>query len=207
MDTQTSSAEQLLSGRPNGKRGAIVSAACSVFLSQGFGAASMDAVAAAAGVSKMTVYRYFRSKEELFAGVVAEMCDRIMDADVAARMADLPPREALRLFGTRMLETVFAPQTIGLHRLVIAESGRFPELGRLFYESGPGANIKMLTEYLRQHAKDPALDFADPAQAAEEFMALLRGYEHMRALLGVSAGPSRRKIAIRVERAMRQLLI
>ncbi len=60
------------------KRFAILRGAKAVFLKEGFGGASMDQVAAAAGVSKMTVYRHFGSKEELFAGVITESCQRIV---------------------------------------------------------------------------------------------------------------------------------
>jgi TetR/AcrR family transcriptional regulator, mexJK operon transcriptional repressor len=162
----------------------------------------MNDVAAATGVSKMTLYRHFRSKEELLVGVVNEICERIVDADIAAMMERLPLRDALATFGQRMLETIFAPDTLGLHRIVIAESYRFPALGQLFYESGPGSAIRTLTAYLERHRHDSALRIADPRQAAEEFMALLRGYEHMRALLGIEGVPPRRKLKKRVARAV-----
>ena len=71
--------------KSDSKRRAIIDGACRVFLAEGFGGANMDAVAAAARVSKMTVYRYFPSKELLFAGVVRDMCDRIVDPVVALR--------------------------------------------------------------------------------------------------------------------------
>jgi TetR/AcrR family transcriptional repressor of mexJK operon len=192
--------------RSDDKRRAILDGACRVFLEHGFGGANMDAVAAAAGVSKMTVYRYFPSKEHLFAGVVRDMCDRIVDPELVGRMARLPLREALCTFGRRMLEIVFAPETLGLHRIVVAESQRFPALGRLFYDSGPGGSIAALAAFLRRHRKEPALRIDDPRVAAEEFLELLRGYDHMRALLRVGNGPSPRQIEQRVERAVRHVL-
>ncbi len=206
MADKVATAERPAGRRSDGKRSAILAGACRVFLAQGFGGASMDEVAAAAGVSKMTVYRYFRSKEELLAGVVGDICNRIVDDRLAETMAALPLQEALRAFGRRMLEIVFAPETLGLHRIVIAESQRFPELGRLFYDSGPGASIATLAAYLRRHRDHPALKIEDPQHAAEEFMELLRGYEHMRALLRVETAPSPRKFNERIERAMRHLL-
>jgi TetR/AcrR family transcriptional repressor of mexJK operon len=194
------------SDRADRKRRTILDGARRAFTTQGFEATSMDTVAAAAGVSKATAYRYFGSKEELFSGVVADMCSRIIDADLAAMMARLPPVEALRSFGHRMVRIIFAPETLALHRIVIAESRRFPALGRLFYDSGPGGCIALLASYLRRRKREVALKIADPHQAAEEFMMLLRGHEHMRALLGVETAPPPRKLEDRVERAIRHLL-
>jgi TetR/AcrR family transcriptional repressor of mexJK operon len=70
-------------GLSDKKRQAILRGGKAVFLKSGFGGASMDQVAAAAGVSKMTVYRHFGSKEELFAGVITELCQRIVAEDLA----------------------------------------------------------------------------------------------------------------------------
>ena len=84
------------------KRASIVGGAKDVFLRHGFEGASMDEIAAAAGVSKMTVYRYFRSKEQLFAGVIRDLCERIIDEDLErSRVAcdvELIPRR--RIEGT-----------------------------------------------------------------------------------------------------------
>jgi len=190
----------------DGKRRAILDGACQVFLLRGFGGANMDDVAAAARVSKMTVYRYFSSKEQLFAGVVRDMCDRVVDPALVGTMERLPLRAALRTFGRRMLEIVFAPETLGLHRIVVAESQRFPELGKLFYASGPGGSIAALAEYLARHRNDAELKIKNPRLAAEEFLELLRGYDHMRALLRVGGGPSPRKLKERVERAVGHVL-
>jgi TetR/AcrR family transcriptional repressor of mexJK operon len=192
--------------KSDGKRRAIVDGACRVFLAEGFGGANMDAVAAAARVSKMTVYRYFPSKEQLFAGVVRDMCDRIIDPALVDAMRRLPLRVALRLFGRHMHAIIFSPETLGLHRIVVAESRRFPELGRLFYDSGPGGSIRALAEHFARHRRDPALKVKNPRLAAEEFLELLRGYDHMRALLHVGAPPSPRRVNERIARAIEHVL-
>ena len=75
------------------KRAQIIRAGKMVFLAQGFGAASVDDIAASAGVSKMTVYRHFRNKELLFAGVIDALCPRNIDDDLESLLA-LPPRTA-----------------------------------------------------------------------------------------------------------------
>jgi AcrR family transcriptional regulator len=174
--------------RAGAMRAAILAGARRLFLADGFERTSMDAVAAAVGVSKMTVYRHFRSKEALFAGIVEAMCDAVADPELARTMARLPLRQALEAFGRRSLETIFDPETLGLHRVVIAECRRFPELGKMFYDRGPDINVATLAAYLARNA-DGGLDPGAAAQLAAEFMALLRGYEHMRALLGLDDPP------------------
>ena len=187
------------------KRASIVGGAKDVFLRHGFEGASMDGIAAAAGVSKMTVYRYFRSKEELFAGVIRDLCERIIDEDLE-RMLARRPEEALRAFARKMVTILFAHDTIELHRIVIAESRRFPALGRLFYKSGPEACIAMLAAYLERHNSRNTLNLRNPRRTAEEFLELLRGYAHLRVLLGVQKTLSAHELEENIEGAVQHIL-
>lgn len=187
------------------KRASIVGGAKDVFLRHGFEGASMDEIAAAAGVSKMTVYRYFRSKEQLFAGVIRDLCERIIDEDLE-RMLERGPEEALRGFARKMVAILFARDTIELHRIVIAESRRFPALGRLFYKSGPEACIAMLAAYLERHNSRRSLNLRNPRRRAEEFLELLRGYAHLRMLLGVQKTLSAREAEASIDGAVQHIL-
>lgn len=187
------------------KRASIVGGAKDVFLRHGFEGASMDEIAAAAGVSKMTVYRYFRSKEQLFAGVIRDLCERIIDEDLE-RMLERRPEEALRGFARKMVAILFARDTIELHRIVIAESRRFPALGRLFYKSGPEACIAMLAAYLERHNSRRSLNLRNPRRTAEEFLELLRGYAHLRMLLGVQKTLSALELEENIEGAVQHIL-
>jgi TetR/AcrR family transcriptional repressor of mexJK operon len=187
------------------KRASIVGGAKDVFLRHGFEGASMDGIAAAAGVSKMTVYRYFRSKEELFAGVIRDLCERIIDEDLE-RMLERRPEEALRGFARKMVTILFARDTVELHRIVIAESRRFPALGRLFYKSGPEACIAMLAAYLERHSSSKILNLRNPRRTAEEFLELLRGYAHLRVLLGVQKTLSTHELEENIEGAVQHIL-
>ena len=187
------------------KRASIVGGAKDVFLRHGFEGASMDGIAAAAGVSKMTVYRYFRSKEALFAGVIRDLCERIIDEDLE-RMLERRPEEALRGFARKMVTILFARDTVELHRIVIAESRRFPALGRLFYKSGPEACIAMLAAYLDRHSGRKTLDLLNPRRTAEEFLELLRGYAHLRVLLGVQKTLSAHELEENIEGAVQHIL-
>jgi len=187
------------------KRAQIINAGKTVFLAQGFGAASVDDIAARAGVSKMTIYRHFRSKELLFAGVIDAMCPRNIDGDLE-RLLMLPPKVALPKLARRLVDIFFARETIELHRIVIAECRRFPKLGRSFYRSGPGACADVLGRYFRRHRRAGLAKHMTPRRLAEEFLDLIRGYPHLRALLGVKKVPSRAEMRSRIESAVRHVL-
>jgi TetR/AcrR family transcriptional repressor of mexJK operon len=194
-------------GRPlsDKKREAILRGAKAVFLKEGFGGASMDQIAAMAGVSKMTVYRHFGSKEDLFAGVITELCQFIVAEDMNEIFSH-EPIDALRSFARKMTDIVFAPETAELHRIVIAESRRFPKLGRLFYKTGPQACIDALEDYFVRNKNDRRFRIENPRRAAEEFLELLRGYSHLKMLLGIEKAPSARDIDARIDSAVRHVL-
>ena len=191
--------------RADTMRRLILRAGVSVFLKSGFGGATMDAVAARAGVSKMTVYRHFEDKEALFAGAVTAICEQFIHENIEA-VLDLEPAHALRGFARKTLSILFAPQTIELHRIVIAESKRFPRLGRFFYDNGPEASIAGLERYFIRHKDNPALKVTDPRRAAEEFLELLRGYSHLRLLLGMQKRLGEREAAARIDAALKHVL-
>lgn len=205
MNRKASRPETAGAGRSGAKRKAILRGAKDVFLKAGFGGTSMDEVASRAGVSKMTVYRHFGSKEDLFAGVITDLCNEIVAQDLQS-LSGQEPYEALRQYAERMVKIVFRPETVELHRIVIAESKRFPSLGRFFYASGPQVCIDALVGYFERHRDDPRFRIADPLRAAEEFLELLRGYAHLRALLKIERSPSSREIAARIDAAVRHVL-
>jgi TetR/AcrR family transcriptional repressor of mexJK operon len=192
--------------RGEAKRRAVLTGAKDVFLRHGFGGATMDDVAEAAGVSKMTVYRHFANKEALFAGLIGELCEQMVDGGLSSGLDELEPAEALRKFARGFARTIFDPATIGLHRIVIAESSRFPELGKLFYDSGPERNIAALAEFFERRRNEPGLTIDDPRRAAEELLDIVRGYAHLRLLLGVDQVVDRRALDRRIERAVGRFL-
>jgi TetR/AcrR family transcriptional repressor of mexJK operon len=192
--------------RSGEKRRLVLRAARQIFLRAGFAEASMDAISALSGVSKMTIYRHFNSKEDLFAGVISELCDKIIRLEPPL-VTDDAPRKALSKYAERVIDTLFEPETLELHRVVIAECRRFPELGQLFFQRGPRGAIDALTLYLRKHGKSPAMRAGlDPERAAIEFLDLLRGYAHMKALLRIEAAPSKKEKSQRIAAALRHVL-
>lgn len=172
------------SGNPKAEK--ILLAATQVFMEQGYGATSMDAVARGAGVSKATVYAHFSSKEQLFAEIVRGECRRHAQAMAAPDIGACRVEEALYRIGLNFLTFVVKPRTLAIFRVVVAETPRFPELGQIFYESGPSIIAGELSALLAEMARAGRLAVEDPELAAEQFFGMLRGNLRLRCLLGVS---------------------
>ncbi|MGK9233021.1 TetR/AcrR family transcriptional regulator [Inquilinus limosus] len=170
----------------------ILKAAHGVFLEQGYGAASMDAIAREAGVSKATLYAHFASKEELFSAIVGSACRAF------ERLAAMSPppddlRAALMEAGGTLLRFILNPDVVKVYRNVMAEAVRFPELGRAMYEAGPGQGKAHLAKFFAAATERGVLAVPDPELAAEQFGAMILGHMKMRLELGIEI-PSEERI-------------
>jgi TetR/AcrR family transcriptional regulator, mexJK operon transcriptional repressor len=181
------------------KRRSIVAAATTAFLENGYRGTSMDAVAAAAGVSKQTVYQHFQDKERLFREVIAATVQSASDPvhDEVRRLADSGLLEKdLRDLARRLLALVLQPEMMRLRRLVIAEARQFPDMGRHFYDLGPGRTIAALAETFAELTRQGRLAAVDPKLAAGQFNWLIMAAPLNQAmLLGEDGAPSSRKIS------------
>lgn len=187
-------------GNPRTER--IVEAAINVFLEAGYEGTSMDRVAAMAGVSKATVYAHFQSKEGLFAAIMGRETRRRAGSIVPVLAPELPVRESLQRVGESFLRFVTSEPAVKTLRVVAAESARFPELGRLFFESGPAVTWEALTAFFERAGASGRLDVPEPAKAAEQFMAAVTGQLHLRVVLGMKPTLSEAEIRDRVADAV-----
>lgn len=163
-------------GRPTAaervqRRAHILDTALPVFLESGYGESTIDRLAAAAQVTKRTIYSYFGSKD----GVFIEMQRRLAE-NVSGDTGDELSLESLSI---RIVHRLHSTEMIGLHRLVIAESLRFPELARLLYENGDMRHVSRLENRLRAESRDELVGLAEPLYA------LLLGENYRRRLLGL----------------------
>jgi TetR/AcrR family transcriptional regulator, mexJK operon transcriptional repressor len=183
------------------KRQLVLDAAADLFMAQGYGAVSMDAIARAAGVSKATLYAYFTSKDQLFATIIGEACrQNIAVVDyLPDNEADI--RSALTSFAGNTLRFLMQDRALAIHRVVISESVRFPELGRAFYDNGPGMFRGVFGDWLARQTAAGRLAVRDPALAADQFIGLLRGGLYLRATLGLTPPPTEAEIDATVEAA------
>ncbi|ANC91260.2 TetR/AcrR family transcriptional regulator [Azospirillum humicireducens] len=179
--------------RGSAKRDAVVEAATRAFLTHGYEASSMDAIAADANVSKRTVYNHFPGKRELFQAVVAGLYKGFnSDGDQTLRH-DQPPEQALPAFLRSLLVHMRRPEVRGLLRLVIAEHQRFPELSQDYLEGGKGQAYALLDDYIAaQHARG-RLNAPDPHVAATQLLGGMKEVLFWPTMLGlpVAADPER----------------
>lgn len=176
--------------RRQDRRDAILAVAASSFLKHGYAGTTMSAIAATLGGSKGTLWSYFPSKEALFAAVL----DRVTTAFRTRLSQILDPcgdlDSTLKRFCNSLMEKVTSHDAIALHRLVLAEAGRFPEMGRIFYERAPRLTHALLGEYLEGAMDRGLMRRDDPLAAARSLIGLCLAGCHQQLLVGVIDRPS-----------------
>ena len=154
----------------NAKRRQIVEGARSVFLAQGFDAASMADIAKAAGVSKGTLYVYFKDKDELFGAIVQGECSMQAEGVFDFDHADHDVEAVLMRHGQAFVRNIAVPGRMSSLRTVIAVAERMPDLGRKIYETGPAIAIARLAAYLQAQVDAGVLAIEDCEVAAAQFI-------------------------------------
>jgi AcrR family transcriptional regulator len=154
----------------NAKRRQIVEGARSIFLANGFDAASMNDIARAAGVSKGTLYVYFTNKEQLFEAIVHQECLFHAETTFHLDPSDHDVEATLLRLGKGFIDFLCAPQKASALRTVIAIADRMPEIGKVFYETGPGVGIAKLAAYLRAQNAAGVVAIDDCEVAAAQFL-------------------------------------
>jgi TetR/AcrR family transcriptional repressor of mexJK operon len=163
----------------------ILAAARTLFLKLGYGDTSMDAIARRAAVSKATLYSHFAGKDALFAALIVSEC-RHLSGQIGRRALDEPDvRDALLRVAHDFNNLLCTGSGLTMYRIVVAEAPRFPELGRVFYDSGPTIMIDRIADLLRQAADRGLLKVRDPRIAAIQFISLIRGELHLTRVLGL----------------------
>lgn len=172
------------------RRQRILDVAREVFLAEGYAAASMSVIAARVGGSKGTLYNYFPSKASLFAALVERECGP--EGWVGSILAcDHSDAEAvLTAIGARFLEFVLAPRTDAIHRMVITECRRFPELGRAFYEKGPRRGVNAVAAWMAFQIGAGRLRPGEPEHMAFVFLELCKAGVHHKRLWNLEAAPT-----------------
>ncbi|WP_079229473.1 TetR/AcrR family transcriptional regulator [Pseudomonas putida] len=173
-------------GRPKdlAKREAILEAAKALFLSLGYANTSMDAVAAAAGVSKLTVYSHFTDKQTLFGSAVMATCQNQLPDLMFEYPEGAPVEEVLLNIGRSFQALISSDEAVKLSRLIMALGSQDPRFGEYFYEAGPKRVLAGMEALLRGIDERGLLRIANPLSAAEHFFCLVKGAPDYRLLLG-----------------------
>jgi AcrR family transcriptional regulator len=187
------------------RREAIIDVARSVFIEEGFAAASMSTIAARLGGSKGTLYNYFRSKEELFAAYVREECGRFAEAMFGdTETPDLAAH--LSLIGERFLTHVTSDWAMRMFQLIVSEAHRTPELARVFYEAGPAEAVRRIRQMLESARDKGEIEADDCEVAAQQFLSLCRGHLHFRYSLNLIERPNTAQIEATIREAVRTFM-
>lgn len=188
------------------RRRAIVAAARKAFLRQGYGQTSMSSIAADLGGSKTTLWSYFRNKQDLFAAVVDDQVERYGEALRLELPEDGDLAETLTALGVSILTTIQRPQVIALHRVVVGEAGRFPELGRMLWQRGAERGQQRTEAWLRSQIDKGRLREVDPGIAASHFIGLCQSGSFYRHLVGADPRPERAAVETEVRLAVEAFL-
>lgn len=195
--------QQIRKGR---KFDQVLQGARDVFLKDGFEGASVDDIARAAGVSKATLYSYFPDKRLLFAEVAR--CESLRQADSSLEVTKCcdTPEEVLRDAARRISGFLTSKLGQAILRMTAAESARFPELGRMFYRSGPGLVRDRLVEFLEEAVSAGQLQIDDIPFAADQFAELCKASYFPKILCGKGDEITQADLDRTVEGAVRMFM-
>ncbi|MEM6479383.1 MAG: TetR/AcrR family transcriptional regulator [Pseudomonadota bacterium] len=161
----------------------VIEGASQIFMTEGFERASVDEIARQAGVSKATLYSYFPDKRLLFVEVMKRECERLaVQADDIADKTR-PPEQVLPLVGKILVDFLLSDIGKQSFRMSIAESANFEELGKRFFEAGPGLIERELIAYLEAAEDRGEVRIEDKTLAAHQFAELCKAWIFPRAML------------------------
>jgi len=157
------------------RRSAIIHAARQAFLREGYAGMSMSGLIASLGGSKATLWSYFPSKETLFAAVLEEAAGAYArDVGEGLRLSE-DPRSGVFDLCNSLIGKIISPEPLHLTRLVVAESGRHPELGKTFYAHAVQPMEASIAAYLERQIKTGRLRDIDAGLAARVLIDLCNG--------------------------------
>lgn len=183
----------------------ILNTGWELFLSRGFETVSMEAIAAEAGVSKVTVYKHFPDKLMLFEAAVLRAT---LDIEAAQRLPSEGGtlRERLERFGLGLMEFLGSPPAIAFYSVLAGELRRHPKLARRFYDLGPGRTIANLSAIIQDGVNASEIAVDDPAEAAEMLVGSWQGLTNYRLALAIDAEDYEDRIAARVRTGVDRFL-
>lgn len=176
------------SGRPSRPvaeqlREHILDTASALFLKNGYGLTSIEAVARSARISKRTFYHRFDDKAALFSAVIHRIIDNLHPPAGVPLISDGDLQDSLQHLARLMLQGAVSPQGIALTRLIFAESARFPELAVIANEQGGRQEaISLIAGLLEQHAHKEKINVTDPEFAAQQFLQMVITIPQRRAM-------------------------
>ncbi|MET0241024.1 MAG: TetR/AcrR family transcriptional regulator [Sphingobium sp.] len=189
--------------RRQDRRDAILAVAARSFLDRGYAGTTMSGIATTLGGSKGTLWNYFSSKDELFAATIdhATTAYRAKLSEILDEPCD-DLALTLKRVCTSIVQKITTPEAILLHRLVVAEAGRFPEMGRIFYDRAPRRTYALLATFLEGAMDRGQMRRDDPLQTARLLTGLCLSGTQQKLLMGLIDQASPDMIDADVDRAV-----
>ena len=180
-------------GRPfdSKKMNSIITNARRLFAENGFERTTIDAIAEMSGVSKMTIYSHFSSKEELFgATILNKVENEFLTSN--SNLDPKNPKDGLEIIARKFLSLIRKDEVLKTYRAMFASNSTHPDLCLLFYQNGPLKAHNEVAEYLQKCSEMNSLKITDSDKAATQFLSLFLGLGHIKCLLGLGK-PSRKE--------------
>jgi AcrR family transcriptional regulator len=162
----------------------IRSTATELFLRRGYDGVSVDEIVRAVGGSKTNIYNHFRNKEGLFVAIVKGLCEDILASFIIIDVSALGVKEGLKTLALALLGILLQDRHLAFQRLIVAETARFPALGRAWFESGPETSRSILAQFIEKQQRAGFLRRSDPHQSATLFHDMITFDLLHRAMLG-----------------------
>jgi AcrR family transcriptional regulator len=186
------------------RRERIVRLVLPLFLKKGYDNVSIDDIIGVVGGSKATIYTWFGGKDGLFEAVVRQKCQEVVLAIHVDPAGNLEAQ--LTEIGHSFLAMVLSPPILEFHRLMVSIGRKFPETGRLFFETGPASAYSIVATWIAKHQKDGRIGEGDPYRLAVLFLDMLIGEHQLSSLTGVPRAAKRGKIDETVRLAVKVFL-
>ena len=182
---------ETLPGSPGEKRRrAIIDAAYQLFTEKGYASVSVDDIIRVSKGSKSSLYKFFGNKEGILKAVVESLAEEFLREIPLEFPSAKTAREALTRIGMVFADLALSDNAINQHRQAVSHVKAFPDLAKLWYESGPKRTMDGFANFLERETAAGRLRVADPARAAWFFLGMIIFHDNMRRL--VCLPPSKR---------------
>lgn len=172
------------------RRRAMIDAAYSLFIEKGYASVSIDDIIRVSKGSKSSIYKFFGSKEGILKAVVESLAEEFLREIHLEFPSAKTPREGLNRVGMVFADLALSDYAINQHRHAVSHAKAFPDLAKLWYESGPKRTMDGFADFLGKETAAGRLRIADPARAAWLFLGMIIFHDNMRRL--VCLPPSKR---------------
>lgn len=175
--------EELSNTAGQNRRKAMIEAAYSLFIEKGYGSVSVDDIIRVSKGSKSSLYKFFGNKEGILKAVIESLAEEFLREIPLEFPSGGTPREALNRIGVVFADLALSDNAINQHRHAVSHARAFPDLAKLWYESGPKKTMDGFADFLEKETAAGRLRIADPSRAAWFFLGMIIFHDNMRRLV------------------------